>query len=136
MNSKLPSSKKGIFDREVDVLSKLSFMIMLILAGIITLFSSPPRDAKYITASFMRYLILVSNIIPISMRVNLEFAKLIYSIRINRDSKIEGTITRNSNIPEALGRISYLLSDKTGTLTQNEMIFKKLSMENQLYTHE
>lgn len=85
LNSKLPSSKKGIFDREVDVLSKLSFMIMVILAGIITLFSSPPRDAKYIAASFMRYLILVSNIIPISMRVNLEFAKLIYSIRINRD---------------------------------------------------
>lgn len=48
------------------------------------------------------------------MRVNLEFAKLIYSIRINKDSNIEGTITRNSNIPESLGRISYLLSDKTG----------------------
>lgn len=48
------------------------------------------------------------------MRVNLEFAKIVYSIRINRDDKIEGTITRNSNIPESLGRISYLLSDKTG----------------------
>lgn len=48
------------------------------------------------------------------MRVNLEFAKLIYSIRINKDSSIEGTITRNSNIPESLGRISYLLTDKTG----------------------
>jgi phospholipid-translocating ATPase len=49
------------------------------------------------------------------MRVNLEFAKLIYSIRINKDNSIEGTITRNSNIPESLGRISYLLTDKTGT---------------------
>lgn len=39
------------------------------------------------------------------MRVNLEFAKLKYSYHINIDYRIEGTITRNSNIPESLGRI-------------------------------
>lgn len=33
------------------------------------------------------------------------------------------------NIPEELGRIQFLLTDKTGTLTQNDMIFKKLNME-------
>lgn len=70
------------------------------------------------------------------MRVNLEFAKLVYSIRINRDREIEGTLTRNSNIPESLGRIHYLLSDKTGTLTQNEMNFRRLSLEHHSYTHE
>ncbi|CAK83243.1 unnamed protein product (macronuclear) [Paramecium tetraurelia] len=136
MNQKRAQTKKGIFDVEVDKLSKLSFFIMIVLAVIITLFSSPPRDFKYVLQMYMRYLILVSNIIPISMRVNLEFAKIVYSIRINRDTKIEGTITRNSNIPESLGRISYLLSDKTGTLTQNEMIFKRFSLENEKYTIE
>jgi phospholipid-translocating ATPase len=35
-----------------------------------------------------------------------------------KDKDIEGTITRNSNIPESLGRIQYLLTDKTGTLEQ------------------
>lgn len=27
-----------------------------------------------------------------------------------------------------MGRVKYVLSDKTGTLTQNSMIFKKLSV--------
>ena len=38
-------------------------------------------------------------------------------------------MVRNSNIPEELGRIKYLLSDKTGTLTQNSMKFKRLVMD-------
>lgn len=70
------------------------------------------------------------------MRVNLEFAKLVYSFKINRDTSIPGTITRNSNIPESLGRIQYLLTDKTGTLTQNDMIFKKLSLEQTIFSDE
>lgn len=47
----------------------------------------------------------MSSIIPISMRVNLDFAKLVYCFKINQDKEIEGTIARNSTIPEELGRI-------------------------------
>lgn len=70
----------------------------------------------------------MSSIIPISLRINLDLAKTLYSYLISKDEKIEGTLARSSTIPEELGRISYLFTDKTGTLTQNVMIFKKLQM--------
>eukprot|EP00330_Aristerostoma_sp_ATCC50986_P006982 CAMPEP_0114601856 /NCGR_PEP_ID=MMETSP0125-20121206/24476_1 /TAXON_ID=485358 ORGANISM="Aristerostoma sp., Strain ATCC 50986" /NCGR_SAMPLE_ID=MMETSP0125 /ASSEMBLY_ACC=CAM_ASM_000245 /LENGTH=173 /DNA_ID=CAMNT_0001811505 /DNA_START=1113 /DNA_END=1634 /DNA_ORIENTATION=- len=66
----------------------------------------------------------------------MDFAKLIYSYQINTDKKIKGTIARNRTIPEEIGRVQYLLTDKTGTLTQNEMIFKKISLESQVFTPE
>ncbi len=55
-------------------------------------------------------------------------AKVAYSFLISRDKNLPGTVVRSSTIPEELGRVSYLLSDKTGTLTKNEMIFKKLHL--------
>lgn len=57
-------------------------------------------EPEYILIQSMRMIILLSSIIPISMRVNLDFAKLFYSYNINNDSLIEGSIARNSTIPE------------------------------------
>jgi len=71
--------------------------------------------------------------IPLSLRTNLDMAKVFYSIQIKRDKNIRVTVPRNSTIPEDLGRIYFLLTDKTGTLTKNEMKFKMLAMENEYY---
>lgn len=38
-------------------------------------------------------------------------------------------MARNSTIPEELGRVQFLITDKTGTLTQNDMICKRLLTE-------
>ena len=54
-----------------------------------------------------------------SLRVNLDMGKTVYAQQIMNDSEIPNTIVRTSTLPEELGRIEYLLSDKTGTLTQN-----------------
>jgi len=54
---------------------------------------------------YFRTILLLSSIIPISLRVNLDLAKLWYSYCISNDEGIKGAIARNSNIPEELGRI-------------------------------
>ena len=133
MNSRRPRTKVGIFDQEINFLSKMDFLFMVI-ASLHLLFLNGLGSNWYVL--FTRYILLLSWIIPISMRVNLDFAKAIFSYNINKDQNIPGSVARNSNIPEELGRIKYLLTDKTGTLTQNDMIFKKLVTENSHYCED
>lgn len=126
MNSKAASTKVGKLDLEINQLSKfLFFFMMLISFGIVALDNF--KGEWWI--SFFRFILLLSAIIPISLRVNLDMAKVYYAYCIYKDEEIPGTIPRNSTIPEELGRIQYLMTDKTGTLTQNDMIFKKIAME-------
>ena len=70
--------------------------MVILTAGFVLL---QKTQLKYIPIQFMRMLILLSSIIPISMRVNLDFAKLFYSYLINNDKYIPGAVTRNSNCP-------------------------------------
>jgi phospholipid-translocating ATPase len=43
---------------------------------------------------------------------------------------------RTSTINEDCGQISYIFSDKTGTLTDNSMLFRKLSVGGQAWLHD
>jgi phospholipid-translocating ATPase len=126
MNARDAATKVGKLDLELNRLSKLLFVFMLCVS--LTVVAMDEFQGMWII-KFFRFVLLLSYIIPISLRVNLDMAKIYYSYCIYRDDEIEGTIPRNSTIPEELGRIQYLLTDKTGTLTKNDMIFKKLAME-------
>ena len=50
-----------------------------------------------------------------SLRMNLDMGKLVYSWFMQTDKHIPETVVRSTTIPEELGRISYLLSDKVST---------------------
>jgi phospholipid-translocating ATPase len=127
MNSRTASSKIGVCDLELNRLAKFLFALMLILSLIIMCLNGFKANSHIL---LFRYVLLLSSIIPISLRVNLDMAKIFYCWGIDRDKAIEGTTARNSNIPEELGRIQILLTDKTGTLTKNEMTLKKLTLEH------
>ncbi|KAM4623210.1 putative phospholipid-transporting ATPase IIA [Discoglossus pictus] len=130
MNASNPRSKIGLFDLEVNCLTKILFSALIVVSLVMVALQ---HFAGRWYLQIIRFLLLFSNIIPISLRVNLDMGKIVYSWMIRRDPKIPGTVVRSSTIPEQLGRISYLLTDKTGTLTQNEMVFKRLHLGTVAY---
>ncbi|KAL3303085.1 phospholipid-translocating p-type atpase [Colletotrichum asianum] len=130
-------SKTGLLEYEINSLTKILCALTLALSVILVAlegFSNTEGNVWYI--KIMRFLVLFSTIVPISLRVNLDMGKSAYSWFIQRDPGIPGAVVRTSTIPEDLGRIEYLLSDKTGTLTQNEMEMKKIHVGTVSYANE
>lgn len=105
--------------------------------------------------NFLTFLILYNNLVPISLQVTLEFVRFGQAFFINNDLEMyhEETDTpaaaRTSNLNEELGQVrelkaedqrqinlfvslsfqvKYVFTDKTGTLTRNQMVFKKASI--------
>lgn len=137
MSTSPPRSKTGLLDCEINNLTKILCALTLSLSIILVALEGFEGDEKmkwYVAIT--RFLILFSTIIPISLRVNLDMGKSVYAWFIEKDQGIPGTVVRTSTIPEELGRIEYLLSDKTGTLTQNEMELKKIHVGTVSYAHE
>ncbi|XP_058073959.1 probable phospholipid-transporting ATPase 4 [Magnolia sinica] len=79
-------------------------------------------------------LILYGYLIPISLYVSIEVVKVLQAMFINQDIQMYDEETgktaqaRTSNLNEELGQVDTILSDKTGTLTCNQMDFLKCSI--------
>jgi phospholipid-translocating ATPase len=130
-------SKTGLLEYEINSLTKILCALTLTLSIVLVAlegFEHVEGIKWYV--KIMRFLVLFSTIVPISLRVNLDMGKSVYSWFIQRDAGIAGAVVRTSTIPEELGRIEYLLSDKTGTLTQNEMEMKKIHVGTVSYANE
>ncbi|XP_044535983.1 phospholipid-transporting ATPase VD [Gracilinanus agilis] len=114
----------------------------------IPFFNVPEADGHNLSPAlagfymFWTMIILLQVLIPISLYVSIEIVKLgqIYFIQSDIDfynEKMDSTIQcRALNIAEDLGQIQYLFSDKTGTLTENKMVFRRCSIAGFDYCHE
>uniref|UniRef100_A0A2K5I5M5 Phospholipid-transporting ATPase n=1 Tax=Colobus angolensis palliatus TaxID=336983 RepID=A0A2K5I5M5_COLAP len=89
--------------------------------------------------TFWSYIIILNTVVPISLYVSVEVIRLGHSYFINWDRKMyysrkaTPAEARTTTLNEELGQIEYIFSDKTGTLTQNIMTFKRCSINGRIY---
>ncbi|KAK0455620.1 uncharacterized protein EV420DRAFT_1644405 [Desarmillaria tabescens] len=87
-------------------------------------------------------LITFHNVIPIALYISIEFVRTWQAAFIYFDYEIwypktdQATLARSWNLSDDLGQIEYIFSDKTGTLTQNAMIFRQCSIGGKMYVGE
>uniref|UniRef100_A0A3Q0S9R4 Phospholipid-transporting ATPase n=1 Tax=Amphilophus citrinellus TaxID=61819 RepID=A0A3Q0S9R4_AMPCI len=96
-----------------------------------------PAFSSFLT--FWSYVIILNTVVPISLYVSVEIIRLGNSFYIDWDRKMyfarsdTPAEARTTTLNEELGQIKYVFSDKTGTLTQNIMIFNKCTINGKCY---
>lgn len=149
-NARQAPSKQSNVEVETNKQIFLLFIILLIICFISTIASYiwHNKYAKHhwylnlngssigtnLGYTFLTFIVLYNNLIPISLQVTLEMVKFMQAYLINWDEEMYDkendfyAMARTSNLNEELGQIKYIFSDKTGTLTRNQMLFKCCSI--------
>ncbi|KUJ23533.1 P-type ATPase-like protein [Mollisia scopiformis] len=157
MNSGITPSKRSRIARELNwnvIYNFIILFIMCLVSGLIegvywgqgdnsldffefgSIGGKPSLDGLI---TFWAAVILFQNLVPISLYISIEIVKTCQAFFIYSDTemyyeKIDYPCTPKSwNISDDLGQIEYIFSDKTGTLTQNVMEFKKATINGVPY---
>ena len=90
---------------------------------------------------FFTYFLLLNTFIPISLIVSTEIIKIIQGIFISWDILLYSKwrhcfcSPKSVSIIEELGNVNFIFSDKTGTLTKNQLQFKYCIIDNKYYEY-
>ncbi|KAL2332258.1 hypothetical protein Fmac_019839 [Flemingia macrophylla] len=161
-NSTKSPSKRSTIEKKMDYIIYTLFTVLILISFISSIgfvaktkYQTPkwwylrPDNIEYqydpgkIGLAGMSHLItaliLYGYLIPISLYVSIEVVKVLQATFINQDIQMYDDETgtpadaRTSNLNEELGQVDTILSDKTGTLTCNQMDFLKCSIAGTAY---
>ncbi|TKY84808.1 hypothetical protein EX895_005888 [Sporisorium graminicola] len=158
LNSGETPSKRSKVEKETNFNVIVNFVILMVLClvcaviGGLRLSNKNTSRAYYevgaeVSSSnivnalviFGSCLVVFQNIVPISLYISIEIVKTIQAFFIYQDIEMYYApldypcVPKTWNISDDLGQIEYIFSDKTGTLTQNVMEFKKCSINGVSY---
>lgn len=157
MNAGITPSKRARIARELNWNVLYNFIILILicfLAAVINGVSWAKTDASshffgfgsiggspgvsgFVT--FWAAIITFQNLIPISLYITLEIVRTLQAVFIFSDVEMyyepvdQPCVPKSWNISDDVGQIEYIFSDKTGTLTQNVMEFKKATINGHPY---
>ena len=98
----------------------LCFTTWLTLGGSCRVFPDLPPGGGAVLVQFLRFIILINQLIPISLYVTLEVVKVMQCTLLTWDLQMYHKpsetpfLCRTTTLNEELGQVQYVLSDKTG----------------------
>ncbi|PHH76107.1 hypothetical protein CDD83_4319 [Cordyceps sp. RAO-2017] len=89
---------------------------------------------------FFGYLVMFNTLIPLSLYISMEIIKigqllLMHDVHMYDPASDTPMVANTTTILENLGQVTHLFSDKTGTMTENVMRFRKLSVAGAACLH-
>ncbi|PVH69897.1 phospholipid-translocating P-type ATPase [Cadophora sp. DSE1049] len=150
---KNPKAKAPSMQRIVNQVVVIIASFVMILTGLNNAAygvwkSKKENNATYLMGAsvgrgelFASSFVMFSTMIPLSLYISLEIVK-VGQMYIMGDIEMYDAETdtpmepRTNTINEELGQISHVFSDKTGTLTENIMRFRKMSVAGMAWLHD